>query len=157
MAQGNAARRPIPKLVGGADRTQGEAQLARYDISGTARQNAQGYVAHRQTIHDFVNGPIAAAGEDDVRTLGHGVPRQVVGHGRAGRGGQLDVQTCLAQHCRGLADFALAPARAPPRHRIVDQNALLQLGFWICDFGLEMTTARQAMGTSAALNPKSEI
>ena len=80
------------ELASGADGIEGKPQFAGHDVRGAAGQNAEGYLAQRQAINNFVDGPIPATSQDHVNAVrGRGL-RQFVRHGGPRRGRQLDLQ-----------------------------------------------------------------
>ena len=122
------------KCASGAHRIEGKPQFAGHNVRRAAGQNAEGYLAQRQAINNFVDGSIPAASQDHVSAVRDRGLRQLVRHGGPRGGRQLDFQPCLAQHLGGFADFALPPGRTPPRNRIINEDAFFQ--FWILDLRL---------------------
>ena len=55
--------------VDGAHRIEWNAQFPRETIAGSARNNGQRGIAKHQRRTDFVDGPVAAPGEDERRAL----------------------------------------------------------------------------------------
>ena len=124
------------------------------NIRGTAGKNAKGHTARRESVDDFVDGPIAAAREHYVGAICHRSLGQFVRHVGTGGGRQFDFQSRLAQHIGGFVDFTLPPGRTPPRNRIINEGAFFQ--FWILDWQLLLESAFAGRRSGPAFNPKSK-
>ncbi len=124
--QRDPPRLPGGEIARGAHRVVGEPQLFPDDVGGSARQDAERGVARHQSVEDFVDGPVAAAGQHQSFAFGHSGPSQVTRHSRAGRRCQLDVDPRLAQRLRGGADLPFTPRGVPASHGIVNQRCVLQ-------------------------------
>ncbi len=155
--QGDAARRPMRELASGADRIEGKPQFMRKYIRRAPGQNAEGHLARRKAVDNFVKSTIPSTNQDHINPACGCGQRKFVRHGGSCRGRQVDFQSRLAQHGRGFANFALPPGRTPPRNRIIDEDSFFQVGILDLRLWIGASICRQARWASVAFNRKSKI
>ena len=127
-ADGKPLGAPFRELRGGAVQPSPESHFHRQHVRCPGRQNRQGHVSMHHAFYHFVNGAIAAGGNDQVGAAGNVFARNRTRGSRAGSGSHGDRMSVLAEDLYGPFQKRTAAALEFARPRIVYEDSIPVVG-----------------------------
>src|SRR5258708_21668874 len=124
QAEGDFFYRAANEFFGGAGNVPGQVQLLGEDVGGTAGEQGQGdavaVLVGGEAVDDFVESPVAAAGDDQAAAFGGGAPGDLGGLARAGGFRKLGFDAAGGKNVAGGIERAAGAFGSSPGVGIVN-------------------------------------
>ncbi len=125
-AERNANRHGVQKLARGVIGPVRESDFVGQNVRRPGGQNSERNVRSGDPVDDFVDGAVAARGENQIAAAFHGLRGQFAGALRAGRGEKFDLRARLLEDMNGLIQTRASRPFQSAGKRVVDESDTME-------------------------------